>query len=137
MIRRLVSFSLRQPLFVFLATVMFAIISIMVDLHYSVVATHPRPIAVAVGTTVAALFVGHLVGGPLPEIRHSIAIVGAMRNVGLALLIAMVNQTPPAVQAIIISYGIVAILIVSGYILWWTSLMRNLDVREIHKTERD
>jgi BASS family bile acid:Na+ symporter len=114
-----------------------AIISIMVDLHYSVVATHPRPIAVAVGTTVAALFVGHLVGGPLPEIRHSIAIVGAMRNVGLALLIAMVNQTPPAVQAIIISYGIVAILIVSGYILWWTSLMRNLDVREIHKTERD
>jgi bile acid:Na+ symporter, BASS family len=97
-----------------------AITSIMVDLQYSVLATYPRPIIVAVVTTIVALFIGHLVGGPRPEVRHSIAITGAMRNVGLALLIATINRTPPAVEAIILSYGITAILIVTVYILCWT-----------------
>jgi BASS family bile acid:Na+ symporter len=101
-----------------------AITSIVVDLPYSVVATHPRPIVVAIATTTAALSVGHLIGGPLPEFRHSIAIAGAMRNVGLALLIATINRTPPTVEVIILSYGIVAILIVTAYILWWTKVMR-------------
>ena len=78
----------------------------------------------------AALFVGHL-AGTLPEVRHSIAIAGAMRNVGLALLIATINRTPPAVDVIIISYAIAAILIVFAYILWWTKTMRSLHVRPI------
>jgi hypothetical protein len=110
---------------------MVAITSIMVDLHYSVLATHPRPVVVVVITTIAALFVGHLAGGTLPEVRHSIAIAGAMRNVGLALLIATLNRTPPAVDVIIISYAIAAILIVFAYILWWTKTMRSLHVRPI------
>ena len=96
-----------------------AITSIVVDLPYSVVATHPRPIVVAVATTIAALFLGHLVGGPRLEVRHAIAIAGAMRNVGLALLIATINRTPPVVEVIILSYGITAIVIVTVYIRWW------------------
>jgi BASS family bile acid:Na+ symporter len=102
-----------------------AITSITVDLNYSVLATHPRPIVVAVVTTIVALFVGHLLGGPRPEVRHSIAITGAMRNVGLALLIATINRTPPAVEVIILSYGITAVLIVTAYILWWTKVRRH------------
>jgi bile acid:Na+ symporter, BASS family len=104
-----------------------AITSIIVDLHYSVLATHPRPIIVAVVTTIVALFVGHLVGGPRAEVRHSIAIIGAMRNVGLALLIATINRTPPAVEVIILSYGITAMLIVTAYILWRTKVRRRAD----------
>jgi predicted Na+-dependent transporter len=107
-----------------------AITSIVVDLPYSVVATHPRPIVVALITTIAALIVGHLMGGQLPDARHSIAIIGAMRNVGLALLIATLNRTPPAVSVIIISYGIAAILIVTIYILWWTKVARGPVVRQ-------
>ena len=95
-----------------------AITSIVVDLPYSVVATHPRPIVVAVATTIAALFLGHLVGGPRLEVRHAIAIAGAMRNVGLALLIATINRTPPVVEVIILSYGITAIVVVAVYIRW-------------------
>jgi BASS family bile acid:Na+ symporter len=72
----------------------------------------------------AALFIGHLVGGPRPELRHSIAIVGAMRNVGLALLVATINRTPPDVAVIILSYGITAILIVTAYILWWSKVLQ-------------
>jgi hypothetical protein len=107
-----------------------AVTSIVVDLPYSVVATHPRPIVVALITTIAALLVGHLLGGQLPEVRHSIAIIGAMRNVGLALLIATINRTPPTVAVIIISYGITAILIVTAYILWWTKVAPSLNVRQ-------
>jgi hypothetical protein len=48
------------------------------------------------------------------------AIAGAMRNVGLALLVATANQTPPEVEVVIISYAITAVAIVSVYIVWWT-----------------
>jgi hypothetical protein len=57
-----------------------AITSIMVDVPYSVLATHPRPIVVAAVTTTAALFIGHLLGGARPEVRHSLAIAGAQRR---------------------------------------------------------
>src|SRR5262249_11431718 len=95
-----------------------AIISIVADVTYSILATHPWPIAVAAMTTTAALSIGYLIGGPLPQIRHSIAITGAMRNVGLALLVATINDMPPVVDVIIISYAIVTVLIVAAYI-WW------------------
>jgi predicted Na+-dependent transporter len=111
-----------------------AITSIVVDLPYSVVATHPRPIVVASITTMAALIIGHLLGGHLLEVRHSIAIAGAMRNVGLALLIATINRTPPTVEVIILSYGIAAILVVTAYILWWTKVARGL-ARKSHTIE--
>jgi BASS family bile acid:Na+ symporter len=96
-----------------------ALISIAADLHYSVLAVHRWPLLVAVLTTVLALFSGHFIGGPLPEVRHSIAIAGSMRNVGLALWIATINQAPATVQVVIISYGITAILVVTVYIRWW------------------
>ena len=43
-----------------------------------------------------------------------------MRNLGLALLVATANQTPPEVEVVIISYVITAVVIVSVYIVWWT-----------------
>ena len=72
------------------------------------------PIASAAIITIAAIAAGHLMGGALPEIRHAMAIAGAMRNVGLALLIASANQTPAVVEVVIISYAMTAIIIVSG-----------------------
>jgi hypothetical protein len=38
--------------------------------------------------------------------------------VGLALLIATINRTPPVVEVIILSYGITAIVVVTVYIRW-------------------
>jgi bile acid:Na+ symporter, BASS family len=98
-----------------------ALISILVNVRYSILLTHFLPIVCVAIITIAALAVGHLLGGgPSPEIRHAMAIAGAMRNVGLALLVATTNQTAPEVEVIIISYAITAIIIVSAYILWWT-----------------
>ena len=102
-----------------------ALVSIIVDVRYSILATHRWPIAVAAVTTTAALSVGHLIGGPLPQTRHAIAIAGAMRNVGLALLIATINHMPPTVGVIIISYAITTILIVTAY-TWWLAHMTTL-----------
>ena len=96
------------------------LISILINVRYSILLTHFWPIASAVIITIAALAAGHVMGGASPEIRHAMAIAGAMRNVGLALLVATTNQTPPVVEVVIISYGLTAIIIVSVYIVWWT-----------------
>ena len=97
-----------------------ALISILINVRYSILLTHFWPIASAVIITIAALVAGQVMGGTSPEIRHAMAIAGAMRNVGLALLVATTNQTPPVVEVVIISYGLTAIIIVSVYIVWWT-----------------
>jgi predicted Na+-dependent transporter len=97
-----------------------ALVSILVNVRYSILLTHFWPIVGVAIITIAALVLGHLLGGPSPEIRHAMAIAGALRNVGLALLVATTNQTPPEVEVVIISYAITAIIIVSTYILWWT-----------------
>ncbi len=96
-----------------------ALVSIFVNVRYSILLNHFWPIVCVAIITIAALVVGHLLGGPSPEIRHAMAIAGALRNVGLALLVATTNQTPPEVEVVIISYAITAIIIVSAYILWW------------------
>ena len=97
-----------------------ALVSILVNVRYSILLTHFWPIVCVAIITIVALVVGHLLGRPSPEIRHAMAIAGALRNVGLALLVATTNQTPPEVEVVIISYAITAIIIVSTYILWWT-----------------
>jgi bile acid:Na+ symporter, BASS family len=97
-----------------------ALISILINVRYSILLTHFWPIGSAVIITIAALAAGHVMGGASPEIRHAMAIAGAMRDVGLALLVATTNQTPPVVEVVIISYGLTAITIVSVYIVWWT-----------------
>ena len=99
---------------------MTVLIGILVNVRYSILLMHFWSIASAAIITIAAIAAGHLMGGALPEIRHAMAIAGAMRNVGLALLVASANQTPAVVEVVIISYALTAIIIVSGYIVWWT-----------------
>lgn len=94
-----------------------ALVSQVVDLHAIILAARPWPIAAAAATTLGALAAGHLLGGPAQEIRHAVAIAGAMRNVGLALLVATANRVPPTVEVVIVSYLITAVLIVTAYIL--------------------
>jgi BASS family bile acid:Na+ symporter len=97
-----------------------AILAQIVDLHQVILSTRTWPVIVAAVTTVAALSIGHLMGGRLPQVRHSIAVASALRNIGLALLIATANRTPPAVEVAIVSYALTAIIIVSVYIALWS-----------------
>jgi BASS family bile acid:Na+ symporter len=64
------------------------------------------PTVAGVGLTVCALAVGALFAGRDREVRPAAAIAAAMRNPGLALVIATVNQAPPAVTAAVIGYAL-------------------------------
>lgn len=67
---------------------------------------------------------GYLIGGPSPQVRHSMAIAGPMGNAGLALLIATINRAPPTLEVILISYAITAILVLAAYIRWWAKFRK-------------
>jgi predicted Na+-dependent transporter len=69
-------------------------------------------------TTAAALAVGHLLGGPEPATQTAVAITSALRNPGLALLVATLNAAPPVVTGTVLAYVLVTALLVVPYIFW-------------------
>jgi BASS family bile acid:Na+ symporter len=69
-------------------------------------------------TTAAALALGHWLGGPEPATRTAVAITSALRNAGLALLVATLNAAPPAVTGTVLAYVLVSALLVVPYIMW-------------------
>ena len=64
------------------------------------------------------LAIGALFAGNDAEARPVAAVAVAMRNPGLALVIAEANRAPPAVSAAIMGYKVGVALVVSGF-LWW------------------
>lgn len=64
------------------------------------------PTVAGVVLTVCALAVGAAFAGRDAEVRPAAAIAAAMRNPGLALVIATVNHAPPAVTAAVIGYAL-------------------------------
>jgi bile acid:Na+ symporter, BASS family len=76
------------------------------------------PTVAGAGMALFALAMGSLFAGRDAEARPAAAIAVAMRNPGLALVIAEANHAPPAVSAVILGYTVGVALVVSGY-LWW------------------
>ncbi len=106
------------------ALLILAIVTEVVNLHAIIALARPGPIVVSVVTTLAAVVMGRQSGGTVPAVRHSIAVASALRNVGLALLIAETNKVPPLVQTTIITYAICAIILVSGYIFVYSRWLK-------------
>jgi BASS family bile acid:Na+ symporter len=93
-------------------------ILVLVDAWGTVVDAGPKlALAIAI-VTALALAVGHRLGGPEPGTRTAVAISSAMRNPGLALLVAALNRAPPAVSATVLAYLVVSAFIVIAYVLW-------------------
>jgi BASS family bile acid:Na+ symporter len=93
-------------------------ILVVIDVWGAVVDAGPK-IALAIAIiTVLALAVGHWLGGPDPRTRTAVAISSAMRNPGLALLVATLNDAPPALGATILAYLMVSAFTVIAYVLW-------------------
>jgi BASS family bile acid:Na+ symporter len=76
------------------------------------------PTLAGAGMAIFALAIGGLLAGRDAEARPAAAIAVAMRNPGLALVIAEANRAPPAVSAVILGYTVGVALVVSGF-LWW------------------
>jgi len=70
----------------------------------------------AFAVSAVALVSGHLLGGPIKETRTAVAISSALRNPGLALLVATSNSAPPEVAATIFAYLIWAAAATGVYI---------------------
>jgi bile acid:Na+ symporter, BASS family len=68
--------------------------------------------------TIIALAVGSAFAGRDAEVRPAAAIAAAMRNPGLALLIAALNRAAPEVTAAIIGYAIGLAIAIVLYLQW-------------------
>jgi BASS family bile acid:Na+ symporter len=64
------------------------------------------PVVGAVLFATACLLAGHLLGGPEPESRLTIAVANGTRNAGLALALATANFPDPGILAAIATYAV-------------------------------
>ena len=91
---------------------------IVVTVWNTAIGVGPLAIACALGLTVASIGIGLLLGSPDPDTRPAMAVVSAMRNPGLALLLASANNAAPGVIAMILAYLLCSAAVVVAYVLW-------------------
>lgn len=75
-------------------------------------------IACAIGLTVGSIGIGLLLGSPDPATHPAMAVVSAMRNPGLALMLASANNAVPGVIAMILAYLLCSAAVVIPYVVW-------------------
>ena len=90
----------------------------LIDIWKIVIDAGSRVASAIVVVTLAALAIGHLLGGPDPATRTASAISSALRNPGLAFLVATVNGLPAATNATVVAYFVIAAFIVLPYVFW-------------------
>jgi bile acid:Na+ symporter, BASS family len=86
--------------------------------HWQVVgAILGPPILALGGFTLAALGVGHLLGGPDPNDRTALAVTCATRHVGVAMVIAAATPNPRT-AVLIVAYTLASALVIVPYMKW-------------------
>jgi bile acid:Na+ symporter, BASS family len=76
------------------------------------------PFAAGAGLTLCALAIGAACAGRNAPMRPVAAVAAALRNPGLALLIATVNELPPGVVAAVLAYALGGAAVVSAFVVW-------------------
>jgi BASS family bile acid:Na+ symporter len=76
------------------------------------------PLAAGIGLTLSALFAGTLFAGRDVSVRPAAAVAAAMRNPGLALLIATRNAAPPDVTAAVFEYALGLAGVIFAFLVW-------------------
>lgn len=76
------------------------------------------PLVAGVGLTACALALGAACAWRDPVARRVAAVAAALRNPGLALLMATVNRMPSGVVASVVGYTLGAALVVTAFVLW-------------------
>ena len=91
---------------------------VLVDFPPIIAAVGWTPTIAGIAMTVCALAVGSAFAWRDAEVRPAAAIAAAMRNPGLALVIATVNRTPFAVTAAVIGYALGLAVTIVVYLQW-------------------
>lgn len=109
-----------EPVLARAGNLLFALLAvvIVVDVWNTAIGVGMLAIACAVGLTVASIGIGLLLGRPDPATLPAMAVVSAMRNPGLALLLASANHAAPGVIAMILAYVLCSAAVVVVYVLW-------------------
>jgi bile acid:Na+ symporter, BASS family len=76
------------------------------------------PLIAGVALTLCALFAGAAFAGRDASVRPAAAVASAMRNPGLALLIATRNAAPPDVTASVFEYALGLAVVVFAFLAW-------------------
>jgi predicted Na+-dependent transporter len=76
------------------------------------------PVIAGTGLTLCALFVGTVFAGRDASLRPAAAVAAAMRNPGLALLIATRNAAPPDVTASVFGYALGLAGVIFAFVAW-------------------
>jgi len=74
-------------------------------------------LAIAI-STLCVIGLGHMLGGPSPSGRTSLAVACAARNAGLALVVAFANSASPEIMAAVLAYLVVSALTATPYVVW-------------------
>ncbi len=77
-----------------------------------------RPAVVIGIMALISLAIGHLLGGPFPRYRSSLAISCIARNVGLALYISGLSDEGQSLIATILTYMLLGALLAAPYSVW-------------------
>ena len=93
-------------------------VMVLLDLPSIIAAVGWAPTVAGVGMTLGALVVGAAFAWRDPEVRPTAAVAAAMRNPGLALVIATVNRAPPPVTAAVIGYALGLGLTMIVFLQW-------------------
>ena len=66
--------------------------------------------------TGCTLALGQLAGGPAPETRTAAAVICAMRNPGIALLVASTNKLPAESTLMVLAHVLLTALLIVVYL---------------------
>ena len=93
-------------------------IMLLVDLPPTIAAVGWTPMIAGVIITVCALAIGAAFAWRDADVRPAAALAAAMRNPGLALVIATVNRAPPDVTSAVIGYALGLGVTIIAFLQW-------------------
>lgn len=93
-------------------------VMVLVDMPPIIAAVGWAPTLAGVGLTVLALAIGAAFAWRDPAVQPAAAVAAAMRNPGLAIVIATVNSAPPAVTAAVIGYALGLAVTMIAFLQW-------------------
>jgi len=108
---------LANVLFILLIIALIVVLAVAPELREKLLLGWPAIAAILI-IAVAAITIGHLLGGPRPDRRAGLAVASLARNVGLALFIAGVSGNEEGVIPTILAYMLLGSAVAVPYSLW-------------------
>jgi len=108
---------LANVLFILLIIALIVVLAIAPELREKLLLGWPAIAAILI-TAVAAVIIGHLLGGPRPGQRAGLAVASLARNVGLAVYVAGLSEGGEGVIPTILAYMLLGTAVAIPYSIW-------------------